>query len=202
MIKQYILASLNILIFLIATFIYSLGLFTIGINENTKSISITILLALLLILSIKLYFSKKTTLYNIGTFLTFILNVTLIYNIYNLNNEYKYIENLFNKQYQYTTYNVYVLKSTPTYNNLQSLSNKKIGSLNNNTTNIKEYLKENSNIEYIQYNSIYELEYAIQNGEIQSIILSQKQYDNLNKEKTDIKKEIRSIYQTKIKNTI
>ena len=200
MTKKYILASLNIIIFIIFLILLSIGLWQIKIFSNIKTILIIIGLIITLAISIYLYFNKKIKLYNIGIFITFLLNIILLYNIIDLNYKYNYLSNTTNQKYQYLEYNIYVQKKNVIYSNIKKLNNKKIGTLDNNK-NISQYLNKIINIECIEYNTIEELTYAIENGEIQSFIINEEEYNNI-PEDNSIKDKVRIIYTTKIKNDL
>lgn len=200
MTKKYILASLNIIIFIIFLVLLSIGLWQIKIFSNIKTILIIIGLIITLAISIHLYFNKKIKLYNIGIFITFLLNIILLYNIIDLNYKYNYLSNTINQKYQYLEYNIYVQKKNVIYSDIKKLNNKKIGTLNNNK-NISQYLNKIINIKCIEYNTIEELTYAIENGEIQSFIINEEEYNNI-PEDDSIKDKVRNIYTTKIKNDL
>ncbi len=200
MTKKYILASLNIIIFIIFLILLSIGLWQIKIFSNIKTILIIIGLIITLAISIYLYFNKKIKLYNIGIFITFLLNIILLYNIIDLNYKYNYLSNTINQKYQYLEYNIYVQKKNVIYSNIKKLNNKKIGTLDNNK-NISQYLNKIINIECIEYNTIEELTYAIENGEIQSFIINEEEYNNIPKDNS-IKDKVRIIYTSKIKNDL
>ena len=153
MIKKYILASLNIIIFFISLIIYIIGLLYIKPFTSLKSIIIIISLTAIFISSIILYFNKKIKLYNIGIFITFLLNIILIYNIIDLNIKYSYINNLFTNKYEYIEYTIYVQKKNVIYSDISKLNNKKIGTISNNK-NINAYLNNIINIECINYDNI------------------------------------------------
>lgn len=200
MTKKYILASLNIIIFIIFLILLSIGLWQVKIFSNIKTILIIIGLIITLAISIYLYFNKKIKLYNIGIFITFLLNIILLYNIIDLNYKYNYLSNTINQKYQYLEYNIYVQKKNVIYSDIKKLNNKKIGTLNNNK-NISQYLNKIINIECIEYNTIEELTYAIENGEIQSFIINEEEYNNI-PEDNSIKDKVRIIFNTKIKNDL
>ena len=197
MIKKYILASLNIIIFFISLIIYIIGLLYIKPFTSLKSIIIIISLTAIFISSIILYFNKKIKLYNIGIFITFLLNIILIYNIIDLNIKYSYINNLFTNKYEYIEYTIYVQKKNVIYSDISKLNNKKIGTISNNK-NINEYLNNIINIECINYDNIDDLTYAIENGIVQSVILNKKEYESIPDNKA-IKHKTRDIYTSKIK---
>ena len=200
MTKKYILASLNIIIFIIFLILLSIGLWQVKIFSNIKTILIIIGLIITLAISIYLYFNKKIKLYNINIFITFLLNIILLYNIIDLNYKYNYLSNTINQKYQYLEYNIYVQKKNVIYSDIKKLNNKKIGTLNNNK-NISQYLNKIINIECIEYNTIEELTYAIENGEIQSFIINEEEYNNI-PEDNSIKDKVRIIFNTKIKNDL
>ncbi len=197
MIKKYILASLNIIIFFISLIIYIIGLLYIKPFTSLKSIIIIISLTAIFISSIILYFNKKIKLYNIGIFITFLLNIILIYNIIDLNIKYSYINNLFTNKYEYIEYTIYVQKKNVIYSDISKLNNKKIGTISNNK-NINAYLNNIINIECINYDNIDDLTYAIENGIVQSVILNKKEYESIPDNKA-IKHKTRDIYTSKIK---
>lgn len=140
-------------------------------------------------------------LYNLGIITTIIINVLLIYNINLYNEEYDIFNNILENNYRYINYSVYVQKKNTIYSNIQKLSGKKIGMLKSNVKNINTHLKSKINIECISYNSISEIEYAISNGQIQSFIISENEFKNIEKN-TNLEDKIRPIYTNKIKETI
>ena len=133
--------------------------------------------------------------------ITIILNVILIYSINNLNNNYDYLNNIINKKYHYETYEIYVLKKTPTYNDISTLNNKKIGILSNNSENVCNYLNNKIKIECKTYKSINEINEPITTGEIQSFSIAKNKYSKLDTNNI-LKKQSRKIDETKIKDTI
>ena len=196
MAKKYTLAAILINIFTICFFLLLIGLI------NTQNINIIYIILIIisfivtLFLIIKSYLSIKNSIYNIGIFYTILSIIILIYNISELNNKYSYIENIFKNEYTYPTYNIYVRKKNTMYNDISKLNGKKIGLLNENEEYVKEYLDQIGNINYSEYNTVDELVYAINNGEIQSFIISN---DLNNYKKNDIKEKMRVIYSNKIK---
>lgn len=201
MIKKYILASLNIYLLIITSLIYILGLITINIYPTSTNYIVTILLAIATTVTLVCYLNKKKSIYNLGIILTFIFNTITIYNIIELNTNYEYLNNIVTNKYEYKTYDVYVQKKNTKYNEIEKLSNKKIGMLKDNSTNICLLLNKKIEIECKYYDNLEELQNAIQNGEIQSFILSDNQKSKLQKSNLDIKNQTRIIYSTKIKDT-
>ena len=167
--------------------------------EFASVVKINLLFAALFV--VVLFAKRSADIFSRGVyFLTIILNIVSIYNIYNLNNEYNYIENIINKEYKYVTYNLYVQKKNTTYNELEKLSGKKTGLLTN-KNNITYHLNQKTNIECIKYKNIEDLANAINNGEIQSFILIESEYELL-KKYTDLSSKTRIIYTNKIIDTI
>lgn len=196
MTNKYILLSISIILFIYLQILFMTGLSFINLTSTLNLIILSILTILLTTITLKLYFSKNLKIYNIGVILTIILNIISIYNVYNLDKEYKYIENIINKEYKYVTYNIYVQKKNTKYNELEKLNGKKVGLLTN-KKNISYHLNKKANIECIKYKTIEELEAAIINGEIQSFILSDIEY-NLLEKYTNLKNKTRIIYTNKI----
>lgn len=200
MTKKYILSSINILLFIYSIILLLIGISFIDLLSFSYILLISIITILLTIIILKLYFSNKSKYYNIGVILTILLNIISLYNIYTLNNEYKYINNIINNEYKYVTYNIYVQKKNPSYNCIDKLSNKKIGLLSN-KDNIIYHLNQKTNIECIKYKSIEDIEIALNNGEIQGFIISNNEYYLLEKY-TDLSNKTRIIYTNKIIDTI
>mgnify|MGYP001043138853 CR=1 FL=1 len=201
MTKKYVLASISINLTIILSIFLIIGVFKIELLSNIKIIFTLLFLILLVIFSIISYLCKNKNIYNIGIFVNLIINIILIYNTVNLNIKYDYILNLFNKEYKYITYNVYVQKRTPIYNNLNKLENQKIGMLSKNQDNIKNYLDKIISIEYISYQNTDEIANAIDNGEIQCFILTDDDFLKIDNDKINIKNRVRKIYTNKIKDT-
>lgn len=199
MVKKYILASINIYTLIITSLIYIIGLITINLYPTNINFLITLLLSILTTITIICYLNKNNKIYNIGIIMTILFNVITIYNINDLNTKYEYINNIATNEYLYNTYDVYVLKKNTTYNKIEKLDNKNIGMLKNNSNNICTLLNEEIKINCHSYNSLDEISEAIKSGEIQSFILSQNDIKALNK--NEIKKEVRIIHSTKIKDT-
>ena len=195
MTKKYILGALNICI-LIALIIFTIiGILSIGLFTKLNNIMLISALSVLVIILLSLYFSKKYKKYNVGVFITLLLNIILTFNIISLNREYGFIENLVHKNYNYVTYNLYVKKSNTTYNTIYKLENKKIGLLNDNEDNIQSQINKKIKVEYKIYYSIDELQEGIQNGEIQAFVID----SNIKKEDLKINNKLRIIYSNKIK---
>lgn len=197
MTKKYFLEALNLIVLVINIILYITALYTINIYSKNTTIIICSSIILIIIFLYKLYFSKKAILYNIGVFICFTINIILITTIVSLNTEYKYLNNIINKEYTYEKYNVYVSKKNPTYSNITKLSNKNIGLLIENQNNIKHFLDNEVNINYKVYNNIAEIDEAFKNNEIQSFIIKQNESSELQNQK-----EIRIISSYTIKNAI
>ena len=134
MITKYIKGAINITIIPILATILLLGIYKTSTDPKTGIMIITISTIIISIILAYSYLSKSKIKYNIGQFIAITLNIILIFSIYNINKDYKYIENTFSNNYNYLKNNVYVLKSTK-YKSSNQLSNKKIGILKNNSNN-------------------------------------------------------------------
>lgn len=197
MIKKYILGAFSICINPILLSILIAGIIKIDLLNNIKLIISSISLLSLIFLTFYTYLNKNIKVYNIGIFISFLLNIILIYNVVELNTKYSYIDNIFNKDYHYITYNVYVQRKTTTYSNIYKLNGKTIGLLNNNLA-IESNLKNNLDLNFKYYNNINEIEEAILKGDIQSFILTDEEYEQNKEIENNIIKKVRIIYSDKI----
>ena len=195
--KKYILGALNIWLYILLAILFITGLVEIGITSIPKTIFITLAIIISTIILTILYLDKDVKIYNITMFVTLLLNVVLAYNVVSYSYNYDYINNLLHEKYNYEEYNVYVLKST-IYHDLDRLENKKIGMLEKNHNNIERVLKGRINIEFKTYKTMDEIYVALDNGEIQSFISTEKDLNNATI--NDI--YIKSVYSTKIKENI
>ena len=198
MTKKYILGALNICIFMALIVLTIIGTTSIGLISKTNNMLLISALAIVAIILLSLYFSKNHKKYNVGVFITLILNIVLVFNLVEMNKEYSFIENIVHKNYNYVTYNLYVKKSNTTYNNIYKLENKKIGLLNINQDNIESQINKKINVEYKIYENVESLQEGIQSGEIQAFIIDSS-YD---KNDLKISNKIRIIYSSKIKTNV
>ena len=198
MTKKYILGALNICIFMALIVLTIIGTTSIGLISKTNNMLLISALAIAAIILLSLYFSKNHKKYNVGVFITLILNIVLVFNLVEMNKEYSFIENIVHKNYNYVTYNLYVKKSNTTYNNIYKLENKKIGLLNINQDNIESQINKKINVEYKIYENVESLQEGIQSGEIQAFIIDSS-YD---KNDLKISNKIRIIYSSKIKTNV
>ncbi len=177
-----------------------IGVHNTKIISSKKCIFLLISFVVLITLTIALYLSKKNKPYNIGVFITILANILLAFEIYTINNNYDFLKNVTNKEYEYKTYEIYVQKSNTMYSSLEKLNGKKIGLLKNNQENIKDYINNIIEIDYEEYNTVDELCEGIKNGEIQAFIITQEKKQQLVDNKYINK--IRVIYSNKIKKNI
>jgi len=197
MTKKYLLQALNICVLLVLLVIFSYGLISIKLLNKKLTLTIIVSLIVFVIISILLYLSKKNTTYNIGAFLTLLLNIILAFEIYSLNNTYDYINNLRTNKYTYRNYEIYVQKSNTTYNKLNKLKNKNLGLLKTNKDNVKNLISEKIKINYKEYNNIDELCEGIRSGEVQAFIIEDTDKKEL--ESHNLSNKFRVIYETRIK---
>ena len=200
MAKKYLLQSLNICLMVVLMILLLIGVHNTKIISSKKCIFLLISFVVLITLTIALYLSKKNKPYNIGVFITILANILLAFEIYTINNNYDFLKNVTNKEYEYKTYEIYVQKSNTMYSSLEKLNGKKIGLLKNNQENIKDYINNIIEIDYEEYNTVDELCEGIKNGEIQAFIITQEKKQQLVDNKYINK--IRKIYLNKIKKNI
>lgn len=200
--RKYIESTILISLIPILTTLLILGIYNTTINYKTTITLLLLIVITLLIITTRLYLSKKINNYNISQFITLTLNILLIFSIYNINKQYNYIENTINNKYIYSKNEVIVLKNTK-YRNINELKHKKIGILETNYKNSKKLLNHKyTKINYKSYKSKEEMIKALKKGEIQAILLNDKELNILKSNTHTIIKESRSIYKTKIKSEI
>lgn len=200
--KKYIESSILIGLVPILALLLLYGIYNTNINYKILIPTISIIITILFITIIRLYLSKKTSIYNVSQFISLTLNILLLFNIYNINNQYDYIQNSISNKYVYNTNNLIVLKNTK-YRNIKHLNKKKIGILESNYINSKEILSQKLlKTNYISYKTKESMISALKNGEIQGILLSDNDFNILKSNKHIILKETRSIHKTKIKSEI
>lgn len=191
--KNYILSALSICLFILLS-IFSLYLYySLGLYEDYL-VTIGAFMAGLTILCSIFYFSKKSLIYNLGTFIMILANVVLIYNIIDIDNKNGYVSNLVSMKYKYETYELYVQKKNTMYNKIGKLDGKKIGILVLNKDNVSDYLKNIVNADIIVYDNLGDMEEAILNGDIQGFILMQDY-----KLSDDFSYTVKEIYKCKVK---
>ncbi len=185
--KKYLLGAMNISLLILLAIILLIAYNYIGIFKKTETILFIITSIIIVTIIIKTYLSKKNIVYNIGIYTCFMLNIIFIYLINSANIEYNFINNYI-KGNVYTTYNIIVLRKNVLYNNISKLENKTIGSTSPNP-------KLDTNKYKIKlYNNINDLTEAIQNAEIQSIILSNEDIYNLKKYNSNTYGKFKIIY--------
>ena len=146
----------------------------------------------------KLYLSRKEILYNINSFIVFLLNIILLYGIINMSLNYNFLS----PSYKIESYNIYVLNNT-TYKDKKELSNKTIGILNTNEKNTRDSLNRYIKISYKTYNDIDELTESLTNGTIQGVLLSEDKYQELKKENNLVlNNRLKAIDKVKVKEKI
>lgn len=194
--RKYIMASFSIIFSIIISIYLLVGTINLKILFPSKTILFSVIIFITIIFNIIAYFSRNYKIYNTGVFISFILNITLIYILCSFNYNYNFLQESLNQKYQYVTYNIYVQKTNPKYSSIDKLSGKNIGLLNENKVNIKDHLNKKANLQYKTYDTLKELETAIESGEIQGFIIKEKSSEI---EESDIKKKLRIICTEKIK---
>ena len=197
---KYILSSVSILLSIYLEIILLIGISFVGLLTLRSIIFLSSFIVILTIVILQMYFSKIARIYNFGVFITFFINIVTLYNVYTLNNEYRYLDNIINNKFKYVTYNVYVQKKNTSYNELEKLDGKKIGLLTN-KDNISFHLNKKASIECVKFKNVEELAFSLENGEVQSVILNENEYYLLEKY-TNLSDKTRIIYTNKIIDTI
>ena len=103
--KKYIESSILIGLVPILALLLLYGIYNTNINYKILIPTISIIITILFITIIQLYLSKKTSKYNVSQFISLTLNILLLFNIYNINNQYDYIQNSVSNKYVYNTNN-------------------------------------------------------------------------------------------------
>ena len=166
--KKFILASIDIILFMILSIV--LDFFIYKVYYSDLLIGVIIGQFVLLLISLFTYFNKKTIIYNIGIFLTFMINIISVFYIYNIDNKYDLFEGIIYNKYEYKEYTLYSKKNT-TYNEMSKLSGKKVGVMVNNYDNACNVLKDNIDVECILYYSMEDMFDALKMGEIQGFFI-------------------------------
>ncbi len=185
--KKYLLGAININLLILLSILIIIMYKYIGILNIAKTILLSVLLLIIITILIFTYLSNKIKIYNVGAYICFMLNIILIYLISTTNREYNFFNNYI-KGNVYTTYNVIVLRKNVLYNNISKLENKIIGSTTDNTKLDKNKYKIKV------YDNTYDLTDAIQNAEIQSIILSDEDIEYLKNNNNGIYGKFKIIY--------
>lgn len=163
--KKFILASFNILLFVIVSILTDISLYMIHYN---MFIFIIVIQVLLFILSIISYFSRKIFIYNIGVFILFVVNVIGCYYLVYLEDSFSSVSNIITSKYEYKEYHLYVLKSTK-YHDILDLESKNIGIISNNYEYNCEVLNNTISIRCSSYDELYAMVDDLNTGNIQGI---------------------------------
>ncbi len=167
---KFMLASIDIILFIILSMVLDIFLYTIY-GYNIYLFLIIGIQIIIWILSLITYFNKHRFIYNIGVFITFFVNIISCYYIYNYNNQYDLINGLVFNKYEYIDYYIYVKKGT-TYSNLSDLKDKNIGILDDNYDNVYSSLKYKIDINSKKYYSFDDLINSLNDADIQAIIVT------------------------------
>lgn len=168
--KKFMLASIDIILFIILSMALDIFLYTIH-GYNIYLFLIIGFQTVIWAISLITYFNKHKLIYNIGVFVTFFVNIISCYFIYNYNNQYDLINGLVFNKYDYIDYYIYVKKGT-TYSNLLDLKEKNIGILDDNYDNVYSILKNRIDINSKKYYSFDDLISSLNDADIQAIIVT------------------------------
>ena len=196
--SKYLQSALNLGLYVLLFILCTFGLIRTDSLNKVSMITLCILFIISFIIFTKLYLSRKEILYNINSFIVFLLNIILLYGIINMSLNYNFLS----PSYKIESYNIYVLNNT-TYKDKKELSNKTIGILNMNEKNTRDSLNRYIKISYKTYNNIDELTESLTNGTIQGVLLSEDKYQELKKENNLVlNNRLKAIDKVKVKEKI
>lgn len=201
MVRKYILAAMNICLFFLLMVLLFVGVIKVEIFDNGQMLFLILGFLVCFFGLLLAYFNKNKSIYNIGVFVSILLNVVLAFHIVELNNKFDYINDIFKNEYKYGSYYVYVQRKTTTYSDITKLEGRKVGIVNEESFKIRDSLKNVVHLECRAYNNMNEIENAILNGEIQSFILSEEKASEVNENDNRIMKKVRIIYTDKYKDS-
>ena len=191
--KQYILGAINILLIIVLYLLNLLAFINLDIYNKNIIVIITIFFIVVISILIHSYLSKNRNIYNVIQFISFLLNIILIFNINNIENTYEYYSNIYTNKYVYKEYSIYVQKKNTTYNNIIKLKDKNISFISD-SKSLEKFINDEK-INTKKYTSIKELEDSISNGTSQALLLNKEEYNNLS---SKAKEKIKVIYTSKI----
>lgn len=191
--KQYILGAINILLIIVLYLLNLLAFINLDIYNKNIIVIISIFFIVVISILIHSYLSKNRNIYNVIQFISFLLNIILIFNINNIENTYEYYSNIYTNKYVYKEYSIYVQKKNTTYNNIIKLKDKNISFISD-SKSLEKFINDKK-INTKKYTSIKELEDSISNGTSQALLLNKEQYNNLS---SKAKEKIKVIYTSKI----
>ena len=191
--KQYILGAINILLIIVLYLLNLLAFINLDIYNKNIIVIITIFFIVVISILIHSYLSKNRNIYNVIQFISFLLNIILIFNINNIENTYEYYSNIYTNKYVYKEYSIYVQKKNTTYNNIIKLKDKNISFISD-SKSLEKFINDKK-INTKKYTSIKELEDSISNGTSQALLLNKEEYNNLS---SKAKEKIKVIYTSKI----
>ena len=191
--KQYILGAINILLIIVLYLLNLLAFINLDIYNKNIIVIITIFFIVVISILIHSYLSKNRNIYNVIQFISFLLNIILIFNINNIENTYEYYSNIYTNKYVYKEYSIYVQKKNTTYNNIIKLKDKNVSFISD-SKSLEKFINDKK-INTKKYTSIKELEDSISNGTSQALLLNKEEYNNLS---SKAKEKIKVIYTSKI----
>ena len=191
--KQYILGAINILLIIVLYLLNLLAFINLDIYNKNIIVIISIFFIVVISILIHSYLSKNRNIYNVIQFISFLLNIILIFNINNIENTYEYYSNIYTNKYVYKEYSIYVQKKNTTYNNITKLKDKNVSFISD-SKSLEKFINDKK-INTKKYTSIKELEDSISNGTSQALLLNKEEYNNLS---SKAKEKIKVIYTSKI----
>ena len=191
--KQYILGAINILLIIVLYLLNLLAFINLDIYNKNIIVIISIFFIVVISILIHSYLSKNRNIYNVIQFISFLLNIILIFNINNIENTYEYYSNIYTNKYVYKEYSIYVQKKNTTYNNITKIKDKNVSFISD-SKSLEKFINDKK-INTKKYTSIKELEDSISSGTSQALLLNKEEYNNLS---SKTKEKIKVIYTSKI----
>ena len=185
--------NLNVLFdaILIITFIFFvLGLLKIDLLEKNTIIYICGLIVFLMIVAIS--YNKHIE----GWIFTLLLCGGMGYAIYKINYTYDFINALNTEMYEYKTYYI-VTFDNPTNRSLYNISNKKVGLIKNNNTNIERYLNTKLKTNYVEYDDINIMFDDFYDQKLRAVIVRDNEYKYL-ENNTQNNKAVKILYEFQV----
>ncbi len=178
---------------LILTFIFLvIGLKRVEVFKTSTIIYISSMLIFLMIVAMS--YNK----YISGKLFTIVLCLGMGYAIYQMNYTYDFINNLNTKVYEYKTY--YVVTFNNSLNkSIYNINNKKVGLLNENSTNVERKLNTKlDKVHYTEYDDINQLYNDFYSQKFRALIVNENQYTYLKNNVYENARDVKIIYEFKV----
>ena len=174
LILNYIFSLINVILGF--AFVYTI----VKINILPMKYLIILISALTLFIGLVLFMIWRRKVWKkiIGIILTAALGTILVFATLNINETFKYLQQITNSSIQKTKYYVIVPKDS-TYNSIKDLNGKRNGLLKNNATNVEKELSELTTLNYSEYDSVGWIVRALRDNTVESLTISSDIYNLL-----------------------